>query len=539
MSSSIIVQKFASAAAQKKAGKSVFYRYISKQVSQRSAPAKAMAQSSYVSFSPFPQMAYSHLTGASSTNTNNTTSGSNSQPFSSASSANESQREFEDDVMSPEWVVELDHLRELASKAPTPLRLRDMYQYANMPNQRLGNAQFLHQELQIRIAQRTVDLLTLPHGLNQSTPIQKVAHLYLKYLRIFQEMSAPTSDEKDEVFTEALREILLSPTSIPMEIARGIATWRDDRREDLAPMETQELEDVLIRFFTARVGLRLMTEHHILSSPRACPTQSERLLRNCKINKQIQIEQQSQQTELGCIQTKYDPVLEVEKVAKEVTRQTVELFGICPEIDIRDCSMKPNTNFTYVPHHLQYIMAELLKNSCKATVQAHSSSNSDAKLPAIRVVIAKGAEDVSIQISDRGGGVPRSVMRQVFQFGFCGGSVSDADWEMSDFGKDTITGDRVRGFGLPLARIYARYFGGELTVKSMEGHGLDAYLYLPRLGDACENLPLSVRASPGGEVSLPKEKNNTAAKTYTNPRNEVERESRRRQALEILAKRAL
>lgn len=282
-----------------------------------------------------------------------------------------------------------------------------------------------------------------------------------------------------------------------------------------------------------------MTEHHILSSPRACPTQSERLLRNCKINNQIQIEQQSQEGELGCIQTKYDPVLEVEKVAKEVTRQTVELFGICPKIDIRDCSMKPNTNFTYVPHHLQYIMAELLKNSCKATVQAHFSNNSDAELPAIRVVIAKGAEDVSIQISDRGGGVPRSVMRQVFQFGFCGGSVSNEDWETSDFGKDIITGDRVRGFGLPLARIYARYFGGELTVKSMEGHGLDAYLYLPRLGDACEHLPLSVRASPGGEVSLPKEKTNTTAKNYANPRNEAEREARRRQALEILARRAL
>eukprot|EP00546_Thalassionema_frauenfeldii_P017349 CAMPEP_0178902106 /NCGR_PEP_ID=MMETSP0786-20121207/4422_1 /TAXON_ID=186022 /ORGANISM="Thalassionema frauenfeldii, Strain CCMP 1798" /LENGTH=409 /DNA_ID=CAMNT_0020573339 /DNA_START=527 /DNA_END=1759 /DNA_ORIENTATION=+ len=409
-----------------------------------------------------------------------------------------------------------------------------------MPNQRLGNAQFLHQELQIRLAQRTVDLLTLPHGLNHSPPIQNVAHLYLKYLRKLQDMPAPTTDEKDEVFTESLREILLNPTSIPMEVARGISTWRDDRREDLGPMETQELEDALIRFFTARVGLRLMTEHHILSSPQACQIQSERLLRNCKINKQIKLEQQSQQEETGCIRTKYDPVLEVEKVAKEVTRQTVELFGVCPEIDIRDCSMKPNTNFTYVPHHLQYIMAELLKNSCKATVQTHhNSSGTNSELPPIRVVIAKGAEDVSIQISDRGGGVPRSVMRQVFQFGFCGGSVSNEDWENSDFGKDIITGDRVRGFGLPLARIYARYFGGELTVKSMEGHGLDAYLYLPRLGDACEHLPLTVRASPGGEVSLPNEKSSAVPLDYKNPRNEVEREARRRQVLDILTKRAL
>ena len=31
----------------------------------------------------------------------------------------------------------------------------------------------------------------------------------------------------------------------------------------------------------------------------------------------------------------------------------------------------------------------------------------------------------------------------------------------------------------------------------MEGYGLDAYLYLPVLGDACENLPREVNNSPG------------------------------------------
>ena len=60
-----------------------------------------------------------------------------------------------------------------------------------------------------------------------------------------------------------------------------------------------------------------------------------------------------------------------------------------------------------------------------------------------------------------------------------------------------FTGSTARGFGLPLARIYARYFGGELTLKSMEGYGVDAYLYLPMLGQACENLPERVRRSPG------------------------------------------
>lgn len=91
-------------------------------------------------------------------------------------------------------------------------------------------------------------------------------------------------------------------------------------------------------------------------------------------------------------------------------------------------------------------------------------------------------------------------MKQVFKFTH---STANREENETDFGTDEIAGSPIRGFGLPLARIYARYFGGELTLKSMEGFGLDAYLYLPRLGDACENLPTSVTMSPGERNSTP------------------------------------
>ena len=37
-------------------------------------------------------------------------------------------------------------------------------------------------------------------------------------------------------------------------------------------------------------------------------------------------------------------------------------------------------------------------------------------LPSITVVIVKGAEDVTIKIADRGGGVPRSEMDKIWTF---------------------------------------------------------------------------------------------------------------------------
>jgi pyruvate dehydrogenase kinase 2/3/4 len=94
-------------------------------------------------------------------------------------------------------------------------------------------------------------------------------------------------------------------------------------------------------------------------------------------------------------------------------------------------------------------------------------------------------------------------MATIFKFAH---STAGEEENATDFGVDEMTGTKIRGFGLPLARIYARYLGGEMTLKSMEGYGLDAYLHLPRLGDACENLPLPVKFSPGELNSNPPRK---------------------------------
>jgi pyruvate dehydrogenase kinase 2/3/4 len=57
------------------------------------------------------------------------------------------------------------------------------------------------------------------------------------------------------------------------------------------------------------------------------------------------------------------------------------------------------------------------------------------------------------------------------------------------------------GVGLPLSKLYAEYFGGNLHLSSMEGFGTDAYLHLNRLGANCENLPPVVLNSPSGRDS--------------------------------------
>ncbi|KOB75464.1 [Pyruvate dehydrogenase [lipoamide]] kinase, mitochondrial [Operophtera brumata] len=59
----------------------------------------------------------------------------------------------------------------------------------------------------------------------------------------------------------------------------------------------------------------------------------------------------------------------------------------------------------YVPSHLYHMLFELFKNAMRAVMETHEDSP-----PPITVNLVHGREDVSVKVSDRGGGIPRSAL---------------------------------------------------------------------------------------------------------------------------------
>ena len=143
-----------------------------------------------------------------------------------------------------------------------------------------------------------------------------------------------------------------------------------------------------------------------------------------------------------------------------------------------------------------YIMLELIKNSMRATVEFHDEDDM-LEYPPIKVIIADGRdnEDVVIKVSDEGGGISRSNMKKIWSYLFTTadpaiqeGMVGPGNTTGVDHGIDSPLAGL--GYGLPISRSYCRYFGGDLSIMSMEGFGTDAFVYLTRLGNTNEPVPI-------------------------------------------------
>ena len=123
----------------------------------------------------------------------------------------------------------------------------------------------------------------------------------------------------------------------------------------------------------------------------------------------------------------------------------------------------------------------------RATVEFNRKKSFSSPLPIVTIVIADPheGEDITIKVSDEGGGISRSNMKHVWSYAF---STANPSIQTGFLDQNTMSEyDPMRsplaglGYGLPISRQYARYFGGDLVIMPMEGHGCDVFIYLNRL----------------------------------------------------------
>ncbi|CAA0841958.1 Pyruvate dehydrogenase kinase [Striga hermonthica] len=302
---------------------------------------------------------------------------------------------------------------------------------------------------------RAIELDSLPCGLSLKPAVLKVRDWYLdsfRDLRSFPDIK----DNNDEVeFTQMIKMVKVRHNNVVPMMALGVQQLKKDLDPKINYLDLDEIHQFLDRFYMSRIGIRMLIGQHVaLHDPNPPP--------DC----------------VGYIHTKMSPV-EVARSASEDARFICQReYGSAPDLKIYG---DPNFTFPYVPTHLYLMVFELVKNSLRAVQEQFMDS--DKVAPPIRIIVADGMED----ISDEGGGIPRSGLPKIFTYLYS--TAKNPLDEQSSTDLETPTTMAGYGCGLPISRLYARYFGGDLQIISMEGYGTDAYLHLSRLGDSQEPLP--------------------------------------------------
>lgn len=88
-----------------------------------------------------------------------------------------------------------------------------------------------------------------------------------------------------------------------------------------------------------------------------------------------------------------------------------------PELKLTEYNSQEPTSpirIVYVPSHLYHMLFELFKNSMRAVMEHHGQDCTN--IPPIEVIIVNGREDVCFKMTDRGGGIPRSQVDQLFKY---------------------------------------------------------------------------------------------------------------------------
>lgn len=370
----------------------------------------------------------------------------------------------------------------------------------------LASANFTLSLLPTRLAHRIQCLRNLPFIVVSNPHISKIYNNYLHSLSTllpYQQRQITTLEEEKK-FTEVMADLVQTHSNTIPVLARGFL----ECRKYIGPAEVTRFLDQHLR---ARIGTRLIAEQHIAlhlsSQPHGDPGQEH-------------------SNYIGVIDTALRPAQIIRSCEAFVSEICELKYGVRPTLVING---QPGASFAHVPVHLEYIITELLKNAFRATVEsgrerepievtiaaapdvpgnrpedfkemnegsqfaiqpAQAETPSSASAGVIGPLDAL-APSITIRIRDHGGGISPENLPNIWAYSFT--TFGEDEILSSDNGNidalNAISGSGANGssiaglgYGLPLGRAYAEYFGGGIAVQSLWGWGTDVYLSLQGVG---------------------------------------------------------
>ena len=334
-------------------------------------------------------------------------------------------------------------IKRLAMFKPTPIRIDYLVNYAKDNNKKdriMNMAYFMQKEMPVRLAHRVIQLNNMPNEMANDLLIKNINELYQDSL--FRIKSMKINNFKDALkLSNVLDEIKKNHKDVAYDISISLQYLKENMEKSHF-----NIDDFLNRFYNSRIGIRTLIGNYTS----ICNDKN------------------------GIIDDKCNPYQIISESVNECKSICQMNYGFSPNVSIAGNS---NYTFPYIPAHLYYIICELLKNSMTAVIK---NNNSDHFNEPISIMISEGQDDIIIKVSDKGKGFRRSEINNIFKYSYTTSSLRDTElksYSMSGY-----------GHGLPLARLYAKYFNGDLQIIPYYGFGTDVIVYINKIGDQPEKI---------------------------------------------------
>ncbi|WEW57269.1 hypothetical protein PRK78_002734 [Emydomyces testavorans] len=415
----------------------------------------------------------------------------------------------------PATEVATDEVTRLASSPKRPLTLNDLLRHGCPPLSKdalLASANFTLSLLPARLACRIQSLRNLPFIVVSNPHVSQIYNNYVHSLLTLlpYQKKRITTLEDEKQFTETMAELVQTHTNTIPVLARGFLECRKY-------ISQEEVTTFLDEHLRARIGTRLIAQQHLALHMASQPTEEGR--------------PPIPSNYIGVIDTALQPARLIQS-CEEFVAEICELkYGVRPHLIING---EVDATFAHIPVHLEYIITELLKNAFRAVVESGNErepvevtiaaapdvvDNKEQGISAMcqfcrpsrgqsGVMFAKEpgeflgknglfgsidspTQSITIRFRDRGGGIPPEILPHIWSYSFTTYSEDEVPYDdngnvdglnalsNSNVNNSTIAG---LGYGLPLGRAYAEYFGGSIHLQSMWGWGTDVYLTLQGVG---------------------------------------------------------
>lgn len=353
---------------------------------------------------------------------------------------------------------------------PSPLSIKQFIDFGQNACEKKSYI-FLRKELPVRLANIMKEIALLPDSLLNTRSVSQVSSWYVKsFEEVLEFERAEPTYCNLEKFCRTLEHIRNRHSDVVQTMAQGVIELKEIQGDAVDSGMESSIQYFLDRLYMSRISIRMLINQHTILFGQ-CPNEQGR--------------------HIGCL----DPACQLTAVVQDAYENARFLcdqyYLASPELEVKEHNPSEKNlpiRTVYVPSHLYHMLFELFKNSMRAVVEHHDHDKSD-QLPPIKVLISEGKEDICVKISDQGGGIPRSQSDQLFKYMYS----TAPQPSKSDLHTVPLAG---YGYGLPLSRLYARYFHGDIVLLSCEGFGTDAIIYLKAISDeANELLPIFNKTS--------------------------------------------